>query len=64
MHLHQDLATRNRFAPARDAHVSTAGCHAFTRELCRVVWRVKFKPELPPRYDSIPDPWSSSSSTR
>ena len=36
--------------------MATAGCRAFTPELCSVVWLGKFKPDLPPRYDGIPDP--------
>ena len=33
-----------------------AGCSAFTRSLRRVVWPVKFKPDLPPRYDGKSNP--------
>ena len=52
--------------------IATAGCHlratlangvvtygttvAFTRSLRRVVWPVKFKPDLPPRYDGKNNP--------
>ena len=32
------------------------GCTAFTRNLRRVVWPVKFKPDLPPRYDGRTNP--------
>ena len=36
--------------------VATAGCHAYTTELCSVTWPGKFKPDLPPRYDGTTDP--------
>ena len=36
--------------------MATAGCRAFTIELCSVAWPGKFKPDLPPRYDSTADP--------
>ena len=31
--------------------MTTAGCCAFTIELCSVAWPGKFKSDLPPRYD-------------
>ena len=36
--------------------MTTAGCHAFIPELRSVAWPGKPKPDLPPRYDGIPDP--------
>ena len=36
--------------------MTTVGCRAFTPELRSVAWPGKFKPDLPPRYDSTPDP--------
>ena len=36
--------------------MATAGCLAFTPELCGVTWPGKFKPDLPPRYDGTADP--------
>ena len=36
--------------------MTTVGCRAFTPELRSVAWPRKFKPDLPPRYDSTPDP--------
>ena len=36
--------------------MATAGCRAFTTELCSVAWPGKFKPDLPPRYDGTADP--------
>ena len=36
--------------------MATTGCRAFTPELRSVVWSGKFKPDLPPRYDSTPGP--------
>ena len=36
--------------------MATAGCRAFTTELRTVAWPVKFKPDLPPRYDGTADP--------
>ena len=47
----QEQAPRLQRAP-----VATAGCRAFTPELYSVAWPDKFKPDLPPRYDGIPDP--------
>ena len=41
---------------AQAVPVSGAGCGAITRELCRIVWPGKFKPDLPRRYDDIFDP--------
>ena len=41
----------------RNRHTLQAGaytygpCNAFSRELRRVIWPVKFKLDLPPRYD-------------
>ena len=40
----------------QEAPVATAGCLAFTPELCGVTWPGKFKPDLPPRYDGTADP--------
>ena len=42
----QDQALRHPRPP-----VATAGCRAFTPELCSIAWPGKFKPDLPPRYD-------------
>ena len=36
--------------------MATAGCRAFTAELRSVAWPGKFKPDLPPCYDSTVDP--------
>ena len=36
--------------------MTKVGCRAFTPELRSVAWPGKFKPDLPPRYDSTPDP--------
>ena len=36
--------------------MATAGCRAFTTELCSVAWPGKFKPDLPPRYDGTTNP--------
>ena len=36
--------------------MATAGCRAFTTELCNIVWLSKFKPDLPPHYDGTTDP--------
>ena len=36
--------------------VATAGCRAFTGELCNIAWPGKFKPDLLPRYDGMADP--------
>ena len=38
------------------ASVTTAGCCAFTPELCSVAWLGKFKTVLLPCYDGTPDP--------
>lgn len=47
---------QNRAALAGGVTSSSGGCRAFTRELRRVVWPTKFKPNLPPRYDGTPNP--------
>ena len=47
---------QNRHTLANGAVVYATGCSAFTRELRRVVWPVKFKPDLPPRYDGRTNP--------
>ena len=47
----QEQALRLQRAP-----VASAGCRAFTTELCSVAWSGKFKPDLPPRYDGTADP--------
>ena len=36
--------------------MTTAGFRAFTPELRSIVWPGKFKPDLPPRYDSTSNP--------
>ena len=36
--------------------VATAGCRAYTSELCSVAWPGKFKSDLPPHYDGTADP--------
>ena len=36
--------------------MATAGCRAFTTEICSVAWSGKFKPDPPPRYDGTADP--------
>ena len=36
--------------------MATAGCRAFTTELCSVAWPDKFKTDMPPRYDDTADP--------
>ena len=36
--------------------MSAVGFRTFTPQLRRGVWPFKFKPELPPRYEGIPDP--------
>ena len=38
------------------APVATAGCRAFTTELCSVACPGKFKLDLPPHYDGTVDP--------
>ena len=43
-------------SPPKRAPITTAGCRAFTPELCSIAWPVKFKPDLPPRYDGTADP--------
>ena len=48
---HQEQGPRLQRAP-----VATTGCRAFTTELRSVAWPSKFKPDLPPRYDSTADP--------
>ena len=54
----QDVATAGRHLRATLANgVVTYGTTvAFTRSLRRVVWPVKFKPDLPPRYDGKNNP--------
>ena len=49
----QDVATAGRHLRATLANgvVTYGTTAAFTRSLRRVVWPVKFKPDLPPRYD-------------
>ena len=46
----QEQAQHQQRAP-----VATAGCRAFTPELCSVAWPGKFKPDLPPRYNGTAD---------
>ena len=36
--------------------MTIAGCRAITPELCSIVWLGKFKLDLPPCYDSTPNP--------
>jgi hypothetical protein len=44
-------------APATGAVVTYGGgCQAFTKELCRMVWPAKFRPDLPQRYDGTANP--------
>ena len=50
MHVHQD-----HVPPPRRPPEATTGCRAFTMELHNVVWLSKFKPDLPPCYDSTAD---------
>ena len=47
---------QNRCVLAGGAVTYATGCTAFTRNLRRVVWPVKFKPDLPPRYDGRTNP--------
>ena len=39
--------------------MATAGCRAFTAELCNIAWPDKFKPDLSPRCDGTADPTES-----
>ena len=54
----QDVATAGRHLRATLANgvVTYGTTAAFTRNLRRVVWPVKFKPDLPPRYDGKNNP--------
>ena len=54
----QDIATTGSHLRAALANgVVTYGMTAaFTRSLRRVVWPVKYKPDLPPRYDGKNNP--------
>ena len=53
----QDVAAAGRHTRVTQGTTSySGGCLAFTRELRRVVWPTKFKPELPPRYDGSSNP--------
>ena len=54
----QDVATAGRHLRATLANgTGTYGTTAaFTRNLRRVVWPVKFRPDLPPRYDGKNNP--------
>jgi len=55
----QDVAAagrNNRVVPTSGLVTNSRGCLALTRELRRVVWPAKFKPELPPRYDGSANP--------
>ena len=47
----QEQAPHQQRAP-----VATAGCRAFTTQLCSVACSGKFKPDLPPCYDGTADP--------
>ena len=48
---HQEQAPRLQKAP-----VATAGCRAFTTELCSIAWPGKFKLDLPPHYSGTAVP--------
>ena len=54
----QDVATAGRHLRATLANgtVTYGTTAAFTRSLPRVVWPVKFRPDLPPRYDGKNNP--------
>ena len=54
----QDIAAAGRHlrASLADGVVTYGTTVAFTRSLRRVVWPVKFKPDLPPRYDGKNNP--------
>ena len=54
----QDVATAGRHLRATLANgmVTYGTTAAFTRSLRRIVWPVKFKPDLPPRYDGKNNP--------
>ena len=54
----QDVAAAGRHLRATLANglVTYGTTTAFTRNLRRVVWPVKFKPDLPPRYDGKNNP--------
>ena len=52
----QDIATAGRHTRVEGTPSYSGGCLAFTRELRRVVWPTKFRPELPPRYDGNANP--------
>ena len=43
-------------APAADAGTGARGLRALAPALRQVQWPPKFKPEMPPRYDSAADP--------
>jgi hypothetical protein len=50
------VAGRNNRAPVNAVVAYGGGCQAFTEELCRVAWPTKFRPELPPRFNSTANP--------
>ena len=54
----QDVAAAGRHlrASLADGVVTYGMTVAFTRSLRRVVWPVKFRPDLPPRYDGKNNP--------
>ena len=54
---------QNRGVLAGGAVTYATGCTAFTSSLRRVVWPVKFKPDLPRATTAGPTLWSSYSST-
>jgi len=55
----QDIAKagrQNKDALTGGVVTYATGCPAFTKELRRVVWPNKFRPDLPPRYDGRTNP--------
>jgi hypothetical protein len=63
-HYRQNCAVRNIATAGRDAPAPATGavvsygggCQAFTKDLHRVVWPAKFRPDLPQRYDGTANP--------
>ena len=52
----EEIAGAARGVRVKGTVTTSGGCLAFTRELRRVAWPAKFRPELPSRYDGTTDP--------
>ena len=52
----QEAAAAGRFRVTEGTATYSGGCLALVKELRRVVWPPKFRPELPPRYDGSANP--------